>query len=363
MLAEGSIMKIVHITYVLSHGGVGTLLGQIANRQVVDNDVEIIVLSDIVAKEKIEVLDSKVKITLLNRHTGSISLKPIFQLNKLLATSNADIYHFHEGEIIKYLLPFVWWRIKKKSCVTMHCMYSALSKVKQSRLAKFNYRFAISQSVKDVLFAISGLKSQLIYNGIEFDNIKKKKREKKDFLQIVQIGRLVHEIKGQDILIRALGILKREGISNWHVTFLGGVGNSKEFLEKLVKENGVKDNVSFIPPKDHSFVENHLCDYDLLVQPSRSEGFGLTIAEAMAAKVPVVVSNLPALLEIIDEGKYGLFFDINCEQNLADKIRQVIYGMYDNSMVDLAYARAKTLFSIDHTVDSYMFNYKEMVAK
>ena len=110
-------MKIVHITYVLSHGGVGTLLGQIANRQVADNEVEIIVLSDIVAKEKIEVLDSKVKVILLNRHTGSASLKPIFRLNQLLAKSNADIYHFHEGEIVKYLLPCVWWRVKKKSCV------------------------------------------------------------------------------------------------------------------------------------------------------------------------------------------------------------------------------------------------------
>ena len=77
-------MKIIHITYTLSHGGIGTLLGQIVNRQIVENDVEIVVLSDIVAKEKLDVLNPKVKVTLLNRQTGSFSLKPLFCLNKLM---------------------------------------------------------------------------------------------------------------------------------------------------------------------------------------------------------------------------------------------------------------------------------------
>ena len=356
-------MKIIHITYTLSHGGIGTLLGQIVNRQIVENDVEIVVLSDIVAKEKLDVLNPKVKVTLLNRQTGSFSLKPLFCLNKLLIMRNADIYHFHSGEIIKYLLPWVWWWIKKKSCVTMHCIYSTLSTIRRSRLAKFDYRFAISQSVKNILFATAGLNSRLVYNGIELDKIKRKKDEKKDILQIIQVGRLVHETKGQDILIRALGVLKRDGVLNWHVTFLGGVGNSKEILEKLVKENDIENYVSFISPKEHSFIEEHLCDYDLLIQPSRNEGFGLTAAEAMAAKVPVIVSNLEALLEVIDGGKCGLYFDVNSEVDLANKIKMVIDGKYDHSIVESAYSRAMSLFSVDSTTNTYMLNYKEMTIK
>ncbi len=356
-------MKIIHISYSLSHGGIGTLLVQIANRQTVEHDVEIIVLSDIVAKEKLNVLNSNVKVTLLNRRTGSFSFKPLFKLNKLLAKRDADIYHFHNGEIVKYLLPSVWWRIKKKSCVTMHCMFSKLSGIRRNCLAKFDYRFAISQSVKDGLFAVSGLKSSLVYNGIELDKIKTKKLLKKEKIQIVQIGRLVHEDKGQDILIRALGMLKKEGLSDWHVNFLGGVGKSKDFLEKLIKENDIEKDVTFIPPQSHSFIEEHLCDYDLLVQPSRSEGFGLTIAEAMAAKVPVLVSNIPALMEVVDNGSCGMFFESENELELADKIKKIIKGAYEESMVALAYTRAKSLFSIDSTVKSYMLNYKEMVTK
>ena len=356
-------MRIIHIAYTLSHGGIGTLLVQIANRQIAEHDVEIIILSDIVAKEKLNVLNSNVKVTLLNRRTGSFSLKPLFQLNKLLAKREADIYHFHNGEIVKYLLPSVWWRIKKKSCVTMHCMFSKFSGIRRNCLAKFDYRFAISQSVKDGLLAVSGLKSSLVYNGIELDKIKTKKLLKKEKIQIVQIGRLIHEDKGQDILIRALGMLKKEGLSDWHVTFLGGVGNSKDFLEKLVKENGIEKDVTFIPPQSHSFIEEHLCDYDLLVQPSRSEGFGLTVAEAMAAKVPVLVSNIPALMEVIDNGSCGMFFETENELELAEKIKMIIKGAYEESMVALAYTRAKSLFSIDSTVKSYMLNYKEMVTK
>lgn len=355
-------MKIVHITYVLSHGGVGTLLGQIANRQVADNEVEIIVLSDIVAKEKIEVLDSKVKVILLNRHTGSASLKPIFRLNQLLAKSNADIYHFHEGEIVKYLLPCVWWRVKKKSCVTMHCMYSTMARVKQSRLEKFNYRYAISQSVKDTLFTVSGLSSELVYNGIEINRIKAKKScnmssEKK----LIQIGRLLHNVKGQDILIKALGLLHKKGIDNWNVTFLGGVGDSKDFLCSLAENLRIENKLSFILPQDHMYVEEHLCDYDLLVQPSRTEGFGLTIAEAMAAKIPVMVSNLPALMEVIDDGSCGMFFETENESDLAEKLEKFFLEGVNPKILESGYERAMRKFNIDETVAEYMKHYQNVV--
>lgn len=355
-------MKIVHITYVLSHGGVGTILGQIANRQVVDNEVEIIVLSDIVAREKLEVLDPKVKVTLLGRHTGSSSLKPLFSLNKLLMNRCADVYHFHEGEIVKYLLPWTWRRIKNKSCVTMHCMYSTMARVKQSRLEKFNYRYAISQSVKDTLFTVSGLSSELVYNGIEINRIKAKKScnmssEKK----LIQIGRLLHNVKGQDILIKALGLLHKKGIDNWNVTFLGGVGDSKDFLRSLAENLGIENKLSFIPPQDHMYVEEHLCDYDLLVQPSRTEGFGLTIAEAMAAKIPVMVSNLPALMEVIDDGSCGMFFETENECELAEKVENFLLNGVSPKMLESGYERAIHKFNIDETAAEYLKHYQDVM--
>lgn len=67
-----------------------------------------------------------------------------------------------------------------------------------------------------------------------------------------------------------------------------------------------------------------MCDYHLLVQPSISEGFGLTIAEGMAAGVPVLVSDLPAPLEIIDKGRQGYYFRHNDVDDLCRMLRYII---------------------------------------
>ena len=63
--------------------------------------------------------------------------------------------------------------------------------------------------------------------------------------------------------------------------------NSVFYNIGLVQEYNLNSYISFLGSKDTHYIEQHLKDYDLLVQPSRIEGFGLTVAEAMAAKVPV----------------------------------------------------------------------------
>lgn len=54
--------------------------------------------------------------------------------------------------------------------------------------------------------------------------------------------------------------------------------------------------------KNQEWIYHNLCNFDLFIQPSRFEGFGLTVAEAIAAKVTVLVSNIQGPMEIIDDG-------------------------------------------------------------
>lgn len=63
---------------------------------------------------------------------------------------------------------------------------------------------------------------------------------------------------------------------------------------------------------------------DLLVLPSRSEGQGLVVLEAFRAGVPVVVSDAPALVELVSGPDLGVTFESNSADALAAAIRRVV---------------------------------------
>lgn len=350
-------MHIIHITYSLAHGGIGTMLPQIANEQCKNNVVTIIIVSDIIAKEKLDVLNKKINVIKLNRKTGSFSLIPIIRLNQLIFKSNADIFHFHSGEIAKYLLPFIWNKIKKISCVTLHSAPNNIKGLKRSRLSFFHYRYAISKAIKEQLSSICNLGSEIILNGINDKDFIHNKEIKKNTFKIIQISRLLHKMKGQDILLKAIAILKVQGFYNIDVTFLGGNGTSQPFLEELAKEYNISNNVHFEAPKPHFYIEQHLCDFNLLIQPSRFEPFGLTIAEGMAAKIPILVSDIPAPMEIINQGECGLYFKSEDSNDCAEKIKSIIQNGYDENMIEKAYQRVQSLYSVDLTAQNYLKEY------
>jgi glycosyltransferase involved in cell wall biosynthesis len=72
--------------------------------------------------------------------------------------------------------------------------------------------------------------------------------------------------------------------------------------------------------------------FDVLVVPSRLEGFGLVAAEAMAQGVPVVAANVGGLPEVVEDGVTGLLFAPGNPADLADKLSAVLS--------DLAWARS-----------------------
>ncbi len=80
----------------------------------------------------------------------------------------------------------------------------------------------------------------------------------------------------------------------------------------------------------------------------------------MAAKVPVLVSDIDGPMEIIENGKYGYFFPSNDSNELAEQIFK-IYNNYDtqemNKKIEMAYEYAKKNFDITETAKNYITNY------
>jgi glycosyltransferase involved in cell wall biosynthesis len=121
-------------------------------------------------------------------------------------------------------------------------------------------------------------------------------------LTVASIGRL-DAMKGHDLLLRSLAQLP--GV---RAIFLGD-GNQRSALESLAAELGVSDRVEFRGWVEHPHV--HLANVDVVVLPSRSEGFPLAMVEAMLAARPVIATRVGSMPEAIIDGETGLLIDKN----------------------------------------------------
>jgi glycosyltransferase involved in cell wall biosynthesis len=354
-------MKIIHVVYGLTWGGIETMLLNIANEQVKSNDVSIIVFNDLIEQSLIDKFNKKIKLYLIKRKVSSLNPFYPIKLIYLLFKLTPDIIHLHDSSILKFL-PIPSIIIKKKLCATQHDV--CLPLVAQTKyLHKCNKLFAISNVVKEDILRVEKLDSEVILNGIKPELIKKRESliNNGKIFKIVQLGRLMHQKKGQHILIEALKILEERGIHTVQLFFIGE-GESEEYLKNCVTQYHLEDKVFFLGSKTQDFIFQNLHLYDLLVQPSIYEGFGLTVAEGMAAKIPVLVSENQGPLEITGYGQFGYYFENGNPQSCAGMILKIMNDPNRIPMVEKAYKRVCELYNVENTANNYLKKYNEMLS-
>jgi glycosyltransferase involved in cell wall biosynthesis len=130
-------------------------------------------------------------------------------------------------------------------------------------------------------------------------------------------GRLV-EKKGMPILIKAMLNLADE-YPDLQLDIVGE-GPDRNKLEKLTDDSGITDKIIFHGSMPHTELADYFRNATIAIIPSiktsigDQEGFGLVIVEALGCECPVIASNLPAIQDIVIDGKTGLLFspgDIN----------------------------------------------------
>lgn len=116
-------------------------------------------------------------------------------------------------------------------------------------------------------------------------------------IRLLCVGRLV-ETKGHRYVIEALSHLKAE-YPRIKLDILGN-GPLKEPLMNLARDLAVADLVQFRPPVSHQRMPELLNEYDYFVMPSLWEGLPVSLIEAMASKLPIVATNIPAFTAVLD---------------------------------------------------------------
>lgn len=367
-------MKVTHIFWNLRFGGIETMLINIANIQTkLGIQVSIIIINNLYEETLIQALDKKVSLYIIGRKTGSIDFRFIAKTNKILNEIKPDIIHLHRSDIASILAK----QYLKKTCVTLHALPKGEIKpqniLKQlwnkisrnpkpySNVTYINhipYIFSISNSVKEELKKQYNIESTVIYNGIDTKrfNIKESVTHNTP-LRIVMVSRLEHDKKGQDLLIKAAAQFKGK-IS---VDFIG-TGSSLEYLKQLVYELHCESFIKFLGKQDQYYIITHLGDYDLFVQPSRWEGFGLTVAEALAAQIPVIASAGQGPAEVICGNKYGWIFENGNVNDLTNKI-EYIFNHYHEAIEKAKLAKEYVYknFDIHTTANAYLNAYKKII--
>ena len=170
---------------------------------------------------------------------------------------------------------------------------------------------ALSEGVREELVedcALDPGRTVTIHNPVDVAGIAAATQAVKDGIQevpsngplIVGCGRL-HRQKGFDLLIEAFADLDD---AKTRLVILGK-GPEREALEALARSKGVADRV--LMPGFESHPEKWLAQATLFVLPSRWEGFGHVLVEALAAGVPVVSAWAPhGPADILDDGETGI---------------------------------------------------------
>jgi glycosyltransferase involved in cell wall biosynthesis len=138
------------------------------------------------------------------------------------------------------------------------------------------------------------------------------------------LGNLDHWREGIDVLIEALGRLRRRGRHDVAVLVVGD-GIRREALERLARERGLTDRVVFTGRVPHAEVGGYYRQMDVFANPRVEERAARYITplkpyEAMALGLPVLVSDLPALREIVDPPNRGAVAPPGDPDALADAI-------------------------------------------
>jgi glycosyltransferase involved in cell wall biosynthesis len=196
-----------------------------------------------------------------------------------------------------------------------------------------------------------------IHNGVDVDQVVSAPAA--DRLELFGVGPDVpvvactgrfEEQKDQATLVRAL-----PQVPGLHAAFVGD-GPMRPGVMRLADELGVAERVHFLGLRPDVPAVLKACD--LYCQPSRWEGFGIAVVEALAAGLPTVVSDVPGVADIA--GGAGLTFPPGDHLALARALTSLTTDeSARRRSATLGPERAR-LFDVSHYVDAHVALYQEL---
>lgn len=221
---------------------------------------------------------------------------------------------------------------------------------------------AVSQAVKQHLtrnLVIPAEKIEVVYNGIDKDDFCRRKMKKSDanFREndfILGILGRISEEKGHFLAVQAVKNLcaKYEDI----FLLISGAGKLRQKLEEFIAGERLTAKVKFLNWNPEEFLDI----LDLLIMPSKKEGFGYAIIEAFAKDVPVIGFNVGGIAELIKHNETGLLFYNYDSVSLQNAIETLLLDKEKRKSFAANAKKTLPLFSLEKMAEETERVYKNI---
>lgn len=345
-------MKICMIVedYPPNSGGGGIFVEEISKILVKDGMEIAVFTSAYKNKNKLENRDD-VKIY----RNGNNRINYFFStIKNLLSQSEYELYHGH-GTFCGLIAKIVGTIKKRPVILHLHGYRTEnMGKIKyliQNFIIKLGYtrlvssdNYGLAQAKK---MGIDEKKAIQINGGVDLDKFKPTKSEKPDKNRLLFVGRLT-KVKNLEFLIDAMAKVDNKETE----LLIIGYGELKKDLEKLIKDNDIK-NIKLFTNVQREYMPEEYSKASFLILPSISEGQPLVILESLASGTPIIVSDIPSLKEMVDSSNAGYVFKSNDIESLVYKINNAINISNERYMTLSKNAReyAEAKFSWDKTAN------------
>ena len=316
----------------------------------------------------------------------------ILQVAKDLKKEKCDVVHLHNfSQFVPIIRAF-----NPKIKIVLHMDNEWLTQLDrtmiENRLREVDLIIGCSEYITEktrLVFPQFAERCLTVYNGVDINHFVSRNRyilaNKNSIKHLLFVGRLSPE-KGLHVLLEAfqevvkhypqvqLEIVGSEWLpplefivalnDDPKISKLAVFYNKRSYFSQLqeqVNSLDITNKVTFAHYIPHKSLVNNYRQADVLVNPSFSESFGVSLIEAMACHVPVVATRVGGMTEIVEEGKTGILVESGSASELAEAILRTLSDEdLMKRMRNAARERAVELFSLDKIAEDLLCQYKKI---
>jgi glycosyltransferase involved in cell wall biosynthesis len=302
----------------------------------------------------------------LKRTPGERNPRTILTLLRIMRRHDVRLIHAHDSGAKHFAMLAKLYRSMSVG-YTIHNtgIVASWDRVRLRLHQRFvDWNIAISSAVERECESVNLQRIFKVHNGIPLASFRAIDRPRRFSapLRLINVARLFPRQKGQDILIKAIRLCLNRNL-DVRCDFVGnppeGDQNIVEFLRELAAAERVSNRIRFL--YNRTDVRTLLEDADIFVLPSRYEGFGLALLEAMAMGVPVIAADIDGPAELLIDGSNGVKFKVGSAEDLADKIAALARQPEVATRIARSAQRFVTGLDIARMRDQYLAIYGQMI--